>query len=152
MPSRALIAGVAAALLALPHPVWAAESADVEELRREVRQLQSQLQSLRTAIAEAAEMDRQRAAILTRALKNLATTSSDSAAPRSEPAPRAAAAEAAPPPARVAASAPRLAAPARHPWRPRRSSSLQGRFAARSPSPAASRWRTSTSRTCWRPR
>ncbi len=64
MPSRALIAGIAAALLALPHPVWAGESADVEELKREVRQLQSQLQSLRTAIAEAAEMDRQRAAIL----------------------------------------------------------------------------------------
>jgi len=106
MPSRALIAGVAAALLAVPHPVWAAESAEVEELRREVRQMQSQLQSLRTAIAEAAEMDRQRAAILTRALKNLATTSSDSAAPRSEPAPRAAAVEAAPPPARAAASAP----------------------------------------------
>jgi plastocyanin len=106
MPSRALIAGVAAALLALPHPVWAAESADVEELKREVRQLQSQLQSLRTAIAEAAEMDRQRAAILTRALKNLTTSSSDSAASRSEPAPRAAAVEAAPPPARAAASAP----------------------------------------------
>jgi plastocyanin len=112
MPSRALIAGIAAALLALPHPVWAAESAEVEELRREVRQMQSQLQSLRTAIAEAAEMDRQRAAILTRALKNL-SSASDSAAPRSEPAPRAAA-EPAPPPARPSASAPapRRASPA----------------------------------------
>jgi len=109
MPSRALVAGIAAALLALPHPVWAAESADVEELRREVRQLQSQLQSLRTAIAEAAEMDRQRAAILTRALKTLSSAStSDSAAPapRSETASRAAPAEAAPPPTRQAASAP----------------------------------------------
>jgi len=105
MPSRALIAGVAAAVLALPHPVWAAESADVEDLRREVRQLQSQLQSLRTAIAEAAEMDRQRAAILTRALKNLATTSEAAPAPRSEPASRPAAAEASPPPARPASSA-----------------------------------------------
>ena len=108
MPSRALIAGIAAALLALPHPVWAAESADVEELRREVRQLQSQLQALRTAIGEAAEMDRQRAAILTRALKNLTTSSSSEApAPRGEPASRPAAAEASPPPAaRPAASAP----------------------------------------------
>jgi len=115
MPSRALVAGVAAALLALPDPVWAAESADVEELRREVRQMQSQLQSLRTAIAEAAEMDRQRAAILTRALKNLASTStsdSPAPAPRSETTSRAAPSEAAAPPTRQAASAPRRPSPA----------------------------------------
>jgi plastocyanin len=119
MPSRALIAGVAAALLAVPHPVWAAESADVEELRREVRQLQSQLQALRTAIGEAAEMDRQRAAILTRALKNLTSSSSSEApAPRGEPASRPAAAEASPPPA------------------PRPAASASSRRAAVSPAPA----------------
>ena len=113
MPSRALVAGVAAALLALPHPVWAAESADVEDLRREIRQMQSQLQSLRTAIAEAAEMDRQRAAILTRALKNLASGSdAGTTAPRSETASRPAASEAPLPPTRQAASSPASRRPA----------------------------------------
>jgi plastocyanin len=55
----------------MPRVAWGAESSDVEELRREIRQLQAQVQRLSTAIAEAAEFDRQRAALLTRALKNL---------------------------------------------------------------------------------
>ena len=64
--TKALIAAFAAILVAMPRAAWAAESSDVEELRREVRQLQAQVQGLRTAIAEAAEFDRQRAALLTR--------------------------------------------------------------------------------------
>ena len=69
--TKALIAAFAAMLVAMPRVAWGAESSDVEELRREIRQLQAQVQRLSTAIAEAAEFDRQRAALLTRALKNL---------------------------------------------------------------------------------
>lgn len=113
MPTRALVAGVAATLLAVPHPTWAAESTEVDELRREVKQLHSQLQSLRTAISEAAEMDRQRAAILTRALKNLGGGEPAPAASRAESAaPRPAAAEASPPAARAEAKASRRSAAA----------------------------------------
>jgi plastocyanin len=91
------MAGFAAFLMALPRVAWAGESSDVEDLRREVRQLQAQIQRLSTAIAEAAEFDRQRAALLTRALKNLGSVPAEAAVPaKSEPAaPRA---EKAPPP------------------------------------------------------
>ena len=74
MPSRALIAGIAAALLALPHPCGRRSRRTSKSCGARFASCRSQLQSLRTAIAEAAEMDRQRAAILTRALKNLATS------------------------------------------------------------------------------
>src|SRR5204863_9003943 len=91
--TKAFVAAFAAVLMALPRAAWAGESTEVEELRREVRQLQSQLQALRTAITEAAEFDRQRAALLTRALKSIggsaeaAPAKSEMAAPRaSEPA------------------------------------------------------------------
>ena len=91
--TKAFVAAFAAISMALPRAAWAGESTEVEELRREVRQLQSQLQALRTAITEAAEFDRQRAALLTRALKNIggsaeaAPAKSEMAAPRaSEPA------------------------------------------------------------------
>jgi plastocyanin len=117
--TRALVAGFAAAVIALPRAAWGAESSDIEELRREVRQLQAQIQRLSTAISEAAEFDRQRAALLTRALKNINSAApaeaprerseksekSDTATPRaSTPAPAAARAEASarrssPPPA-----------------------------------------------------
>jgi plastocyanin len=101
------MAAFTALLMAVPRAAWAGESSDVEELRREVRQLQTQIQGLRTAISEAAEFDRQRAALLTRALKNLGTVPSESGSPKGEPAaPRASAPPAAPPPsARAEASA-----------------------------------------------
>ena len=93
--TKVLVAACAASL-AVPRAAWAADSADVEELRREVRQLKAQIQALRTAITEAAEFDRQRAALLTRALKSIGSggssseaepTKSEMAAPRaSEPA------------------------------------------------------------------
>jgi plastocyanin len=98
--TKALVAGFAAALMVLPRFAWGADSSEVEELRREVRQLQAQIQRLSTAIAEAAEFDRQRAALLTRALKNLGSVPAEAAAPaKSEPAaPRASAPAPTPPP------------------------------------------------------
>lgn len=89
--SRTRVAGLIAVSLALPRLAFGAESSDVEELRREVHQLEAQVQSLRSAISEAAELDRQRAALLTRALKNASTVSIPEAdelpAPKSEPTP-----------------------------------------------------------------
>jgi plastocyanin len=110
--TKALVAVFAAVLIAVPRAAWAAESSEVEDLRREVRQLQAQLQGLRQAIADAAEFDRQRAALLTKALKNLGTVGkeSQSEAPRASappppppsPPPRA---EAGPSPRRASAIA-----------------------------------------------
>lgn len=85
--TKVLLAACAASL-AVPRAAWAADAADVEELRREVRQLKSQIQALRTAITEAAEFDRQRAALLTRALKGIGSGGSSEAEPaRSDSAP-----------------------------------------------------------------
>lgn len=89
--SRTRVAGLIALSLALPRLAFGAEASDVEELRREVHQLESQVQSLKAAISEAAELDRQRAALLTRALKNVSTVSIPEAnefpPPKSEPPP-----------------------------------------------------------------
>jgi plastocyanin len=89
--------------MAVPPAAWGADSSEVEELRREVRQMQAQIQALRTAITEAAEFDRQRAALLTRALKSIgggtAASSAEAPAPKPEPAPAKASAPPAPPPA-----------------------------------------------------
>ncbi len=88
--SRTTLAGFIAVSLALPRIALGAES-DVEDLRREVRQMQAQVQALRAAIGETAELDRQRAAVLTRALKNLPSIpeAEFSAPAKSEPAPAA---------------------------------------------------------------
>jgi plastocyanin len=94
--TKALVAGFAAALIAVPRAAWAAESSEVEELRHEVHQLQAQVQALRQAISEAADLDRQRAALLTKALKGLGSATSES---KSESAsPRASAPPPSPPP------------------------------------------------------
>ena len=104
----------------------------------------SQIQALRTAIAEAAEFDRQRAALLTRALKNLGTSSvgvgrrrraGRAARERAAPAPR----PRPPPPPAPRAEASARATRAPQPPAPRRSrasSSRWARSAARSPCPA----------------
>jgi plastocyanin len=66
---------------------------EMEEMRREVRQLRSQVQSLRAALSEVAELDTQRAAALARALKALpqsettASKSRDDVADKSRMAP-----------------------------------------------------------------
>jgi hypothetical protein len=68
LTSSAVIVVITAILL--PGPVSAAEASEVEDLRREVRQLQSQLQMLRTAVIEATEFERQRSTILAGRLKD----------------------------------------------------------------------------------
>jgi plastocyanin len=70
----------AAIILALARPGHAADS-EVDDLRREVRALQAQVQTLRAALAEAAELDRQKAALFTRALKSAAPAPDAGAAP-----------------------------------------------------------------------
>lgn len=44
-------------------------ASEMEDMRREIRQLRTQMQTLRAAIAEAAELDAQRLAVLNKALK-----------------------------------------------------------------------------------
>jgi plastocyanin len=98
-----MLAGLVAVCFALPRLALGAEPSDVDDVRRELRQLQAQVQALRAAMSEAAELDRQRAAVLTRALKNLPAApdgAAPSAASKSEPAappPRPMAAASAPP-------------------------------------------------------
>jgi plastocyanin len=76
----------AAALLGGVHLHAEAQGApagtELEESRREVRRLREQVQSLRSALNEAAELDRQRLTVITRALKGGA----EAPAPRPEPA------------------------------------------------------------------
>jgi hypothetical protein len=83
-----LAAGVAPAADA-----WAGDASELQEMRREVAKLRGQVQSLQNVVAEATELERQRAAALTRAMKELSVM----------PAPAAPAA-AAPPPAAPAPS------------------------------------------------
>jgi plastocyanin len=77
--TNAVIAGMVATLLVPARISWAAGDSEVEDLRREVRQLQMQVQQLRSVISEIAELDRQRATILSR----VARGSSDAPAPSS---------------------------------------------------------------------
>jgi plastocyanin len=74
----------------------AAAGNELEESRREVRRLREQVQSLRSVLSEAAELDRQRLALINKALKNAGPAIAE--APKAEPseAPRARA-SAAPP-------------------------------------------------------
>jgi plastocyanin len=76
--TNAVIAGMVAILLVPARLSWAADG-EVEDLRREVRQLQMQVQQLRSVISEIAELDRQRASILSR----VARAGSDGPAPAS---------------------------------------------------------------------
>jgi len=91
-PLHSLLSGIVAACVALPHAAWAADTSDAEEVRREVRLLQSQVQALRAALSEMADLDRQRASAATRALKALPSAPEAAAppAPARRPAPAAA--------------------------------------------------------------
>jgi plastocyanin len=71
MSPRTALAGLLAVCFAFPHLAFGGELSDVDDLRRDLHQLQAQVQALRAAMSEAAELDRQRAAVLMRALKNL---------------------------------------------------------------------------------
>jgi hypothetical protein len=82
----------------------AAETSDVQDLRREVKQLKAEVNALQVVLAETTELERQRSANLTRAVK--ATEPSAAAAPSAEadaplaPTAAAASAPATPPAAR----------------------------------------------------
>jgi hypothetical protein len=65
--SAVIIAAITTVLL--PGPVLAADAAEVESLRREVRQLQADLQMLRTAVAEATELERLRSTNLAKQMR-----------------------------------------------------------------------------------
>jgi len=54
----------------LPGPLSAADTSEVESLRSEVRQLQAQLQVLRSAVAEATELEGRRSANLARQMRD----------------------------------------------------------------------------------
>jgi len=53
----------------LPDEAWAADASEVQELRQEVRQLRADLQMLTAAVAETTELERQRSANLSKAMK-----------------------------------------------------------------------------------
>jgi plastocyanin len=59
-----------------------AQTTELDDMRRELRQLRSQVQTLRAAIAEAADLDAQKAAALTRALRAIPNPA-DAPMPRS---------------------------------------------------------------------
>jgi plastocyanin len=83
MSPRTALAALLAVCFAFPRFASGAEPSDVDDVRRDLRQLQAQVQALRAAMSEAAELDRQRAAVLTRALKNLPSASESAAPPPS---------------------------------------------------------------------
>jgi plastocyanin len=85
MSPRTALAGLLAVCFALPRLAFAAEPSDLDDVRHDLHQLQAQVQALRAAMSEAAELDRQRAALLTRALKNLPSAAETSSS-RNEPA------------------------------------------------------------------
>jgi plastocyanin len=74
-------AAAVASLLAASPAVWAQEgdASEVEELRREVRQLEAQVQALRTAMSDSIDLNRQQIATLNRALKGAPTAAAEPA-------------------------------------------------------------------------
>ena len=60
----------------------AQQPSDTEDMRREIRQVRSQIQALRAALSEAAELDYKRAAALSRALNAIPGVTDSSTAPR----------------------------------------------------------------------
>jgi len=92
---KTIVAGLVAACFLLPRAVWGADGSELDEVRRELRQVEAQVQALRAALSEVADLDRQRAGVITHALKGL------SSAPEAAPPPPVAKSEP-PPPARAA--------------------------------------------------
>ena len=58
---------------------WAGDAKELQEMRRDVAKLRGQVQALQTVVAEATELERQRAAALTRAMKELSAAPSPGA-------------------------------------------------------------------------
>jgi len=89
MSPRTALAGLLAVCFAFPRLAFGVEPSDLDDMRRDLHQLQGQVAALRAALSETAELDRQRAAVLTRALKNLPSAVESAAPPsssRNEPA------------------------------------------------------------------
>ena len=80
----------------LPGPVSAADTSEVESLRNEVRQLQAQLQALRSAVVEATELEGRRSANLAKQMRE------PQGAPVAQSAPPVASAETLPPSREIA--------------------------------------------------
>jgi hypothetical protein len=90
-----MVAGLATAL-APARVARAGEGADVQELKREIGQLRAEVQALQTVLAETTELERQRSANLTRAMKASEAPMPPSAAPAAVDTPSAAPAAAKP--------------------------------------------------------
>jgi len=89
---------VAATGLAPTGVARAADSSEVQELKREISQMRAEVQALQVVLAEATELERQRSVNLSRAVKESATPPASAPAGNSEPA------SAPPEPARAAAA------------------------------------------------
>jgi hypothetical protein len=81
----AIMVAVAAAGLSVGD-AWAADANEVQEMRREVAQMRNHVQALLSAVTEATELERQRSAMLTKAIKELGAPV-PAAPPPSAPAP-----------------------------------------------------------------
>jgi hypothetical protein len=95
---KAIATAIAVGLATTLVPAAIARAADdgpVQDLRREVSQLRTDVQALRLAVADMAEVDRQQAADLTRALNESAEPVDSSEPATARPAPPAPAAPAA---------------------------------------------------------
>jgi hypothetical protein len=79
--SNAIVVAATAAVL-LPAPLaLAADAREVDELKGEIRQLQVQVQALRSAMAELSELDRQEYYLVSRAPGSIGATSESAPAP-----------------------------------------------------------------------
>ena len=84
----AIMIVVVAAGLSPEGDAWAADASEVQEMRREVAQMRGQVQALLSAVTEATELERQRSASLSRAIKELASAApAPASAPPAAPAP-----------------------------------------------------------------
>ena len=96
--ATAVTIAVAATGLAPTGVARAADSSEVQELKREISQMRAEVQALQAVLAEATELERQRSVNLSRAVKESATPAPSAPAGNSEPA------SAPPEPARAAAA------------------------------------------------
>ena len=75
LSSNVVVVAVVTAMLLPEAVVWGADARDVDELRSEIRQLQGQVQSLRSALGEMSELEQQRSAAVAKSLGGAQGTS-----------------------------------------------------------------------------
>jgi hypothetical protein len=80
LTSRAVIAAIILTV-SVPGPAAAADPGEVEKLRSEAQQLRAELQALRAAVAEASELELQRASNLSKQMKDLKNAPQPESAP-----------------------------------------------------------------------